>query len=173
MAEINKKKAHIITKIVYKVVEVKKDAETKRDSARETTKILTETEERKKKKASNLFKIRPKHEEMGIEFIEELRLAHQDAVIKKKKDLMRIRFLKKIQDVADGKAKNFWTPTQKYAMPINAKQTDQVTYRQLKRNVFRNLLLKDLNKPNKDDDTVTGTEKKETEDQDNSDSESS
>ena len=94
--------------------------------------------------ASKLFQGKSKAETIQLEFLSNVKSATTTAIADKRRELMRVRFLQKIQDVADGRAKNFWQPTKFYAMPFNAKLKERTEYRQLKHNIFKNLVQKNL-----------------------------
>ena len=66
-------------------------------------------------------------------------------MLDKRKELMKIRFLQKINDVVEGRSKNFLTKTKPGSMPIFAKQTEKREYRKLKRQIFKKLVTKELN----------------------------
>ena len=65
-------------------------------------------------------------------------------MLEKRKDLMKIRFRQKIQAVIDGKAETFLYKTKPSAMPVFAKYNERTQYRRLKRDIFKNLVLKEF-----------------------------
>ena len=85
----------------------------------------------------------------GLDFIEEYRIAKTEAVNEKKKELMKIRFLKRIQDVRDGKAKNFCLAKNPGQLPIDSKTNDTIMYRNLKRSLFKHLIKQPFDEKNR------------------------
>ena len=67
-----------------------------------------------------------------------------EAMAEHRRERMRLNFLKKIEDVAQGRSKNIWQQSKPGSQPVKAKHEEQTATRKIKRDVFRKLVTRKI-----------------------------